>query len=484
MKRVFIGGFHHESDTFNPIITKSDDITVRRGEELRKRTREDSISGIISYLEEKEYELVLSLHARAVPNGEWDKEYYLALKNEFLSALKASLPVDGICLALHGSMRVKDIGSAEEDLLRDIRKITPITPIVASLDMHATVTKEMLEAATAFVGYKCAPHTDTVETGRKAAEILDRIIKEEIEVVMEGYHIPFLLSGEQSETNTSPMKEIMDEIREMEKDEGVISLSLLLGFPWADTSNMGLTALSICDKNRENAREKAERVARLVWSKRYDFAFYSPTYEAEDAIEKTIEEVEKGETPLVLSDSGDNPTAGSSGDVTTFLSLLLQSPLSHLAPPLLYQAFYDPWVVAKAKEKGSGERIKCSLGAHFDTKTSSPIVVDALIKSISNYEGSDIVLLSISGIDVVVTSKHIGCYDPCIMRQLGVIPEERKVICLKLGYLEPEIKAIAKKSFLVLTSGSTNEIFSRLPYKRINRPIFPLDNDGLEIERI
>lgn len=484
MKRVFIGGFHHESDTFNPIITKRDDITVRRGEELRKETREDSISGIISYLEEKGYEIVLSLHARAVPNGEWDKEYYLSLKDEFLSSLKDSLPVDGICLALHGSMRVQNIGSAEEDLLRDIRRISPLVPIVASLDMHATVTKEMLEAATAFVGYKCAPHTDTVETGRKAAEILDRILEGEIDVVMEGYHIPFLLSGEQSETNTSPMKEIMDEIREMEKERGVVSLSLLLGFPWADTANMGLTALSICDKNRENAREKAERVARLVWDKRHSFKFYSPTYEEKEAIEKTIEELEKGETPIVLSDSGDNPTAGSSGDVTSFLSLLLSSPLSHLEPPLVYQAFYDTEVVKKAKEEGSGSRIKCSLGALFDRKTSSPIMVDALVKSISSYEGSDIVLLSISGIDVVVTNKHIGCYDPDIMRKLGVVPEERKVICLKLGYLEPEIKAIAKKSFLVLTAGSTNEIFSRLSYKRINRPIFPLDSDDLEIERM
>lgn len=483
--KIFIGGFHHESDTFNPIITKCDDITLRRGEELRKETREDSISGIISYLEEKKYELVLSLHARAVPNGEWDKEYYLSLKDEFLSSLKNALPIDGICLALHGSMRVKDIGSAEEDLLRDIRKIIPSVPIVASLDMHATVTKEMLEAATAFVGYKCAPHTDTVETGRKAAEILDRTLKGEIDVVMEGYHIPFLLSGEQSETNTSPMKEIMDEIREKEKENGVVSLSLLLGFPWADTSNMGLTALGVCDKDRENAREKAERIAKIVWDKRKSFNFYTPTYEMKEAIEKAIEEVKKGEIPLVLSDSGDNPTAGSSGDVTAFLSLLLQSPLSHFDPPLVYQAFYDPETTKIAKKKGSGNRIKCSLGARFDRKTSSPIMVDALIKSVSNYEGSDIVLLYISGIDVVVTSKHIGCYDPGIMRALGIIPEERKVICLKLGYLEPEIKAIAKKSFLVLTPGSTNEIFFRLPYERINRPIYPLDSDlGLKIERM
>ncbi len=107
MKRVFIGGFHHESDTFNPIVTGRDDITVRRGNELLLSTREDSVRGLVSYLEEQGYSLALSLHARAVPNGEWDRTYYQELKEEFLSSLRSSLPVDGIALALHGSMRVR-----------------------------------------------------------------------------------------------------------------------------------------------------------------------------------------------------------------------------------------------------------------------------------------------------------------------------------------------------------------------------------------
>ena len=86
-------------------------------------------------------------------------------------------------------------------------------------------------------------------------------------------------------------------------------------------------------------------------------------------------------------------------------------------------------------------------------------------------------LLDVGGVDVVVTSKHVGCYDPEMMRALGVEPTERKVIVVKLGYLEPEIRAIAKRSMLVLTDGSTNEVFSRLHYKYLPSPMYPMDRE-------
>ena len=168
--KIFTGGFHHESDTFNPIITGVKDILVRRNDDFNFQMREDSLFGIISRLRERGHEVVTSLHARAVPNGEWDKDIYLYLKNEFINSLKNALPIDGICLALHGSMRVNGIGKAETDLLRTVKLICQNTPIVVALDMHATITEEMLSLTDGVVGYKCAPHTDTVETGEKAAE--------------------------------------------------------------------------------------------------------------------------------------------------------------------------------------------------------------------------------------------------------------------------------------------------------------------------
>lgn len=473
MKRVFIGGFHHESDTFNPITTGKNDITVRRGDELLLSQREDAVRGLVSYFSENGYEPVLSLHARAVPNGEWDREYYLALKEEFLHSLESSLPVDGIALALHGSMRVREIGSAEEDILSSVRRIAPDTPLSVVCDMHATITEKILECVDSISGYKCAPHTDTVETGMLAASVLDWMMRTGRKPRIAAYHIPFLVAGEKSETSTEPMLSIMKRVREIEKKNGVLSASLLMGFPWADTPAGGVTSIVVTESDGDRADEYARIIAEEVWQRRREFRFCSEACSMDDAIALAV-----GNTlyPLVLSDSGDNPTAGSSQDVTVFLRKLLLSPLSLLEPSVLYQGFYDPIVVAEAFRVGVGGRVKGELGGRYDRVTSTPLEIDARVKATAVYSECRVALLDVGGIDVVVTEKHVGCYDVGMMRSLTCDVEKRKVIVVKLGYLEPELRSLAARSVLVLTPGSTNEDFSALGYRSLRRPIYPLDD--------
>lgn len=139
--RVLVGGLHHESDTFNPIVTREKDVKILRGNDLLNHRGEDSISGIIETLTSKNIEVIPTLLARAVPNGEWDKSLYISLKKEILEIAEVN-KVDGVCLALHGSMRIREIGEAEGDLLESLREIYPDIPIVTSLDMHATISKK------------------------------------------------------------------------------------------------------------------------------------------------------------------------------------------------------------------------------------------------------------------------------------------------------------------------------------------------------
>ena len=481
-KRVLVGGMHHESDTFNPITTGENDIWVIRGKELIESKGQSSVCGAIATLKEAGYEVLPALIARAVPNGEWDKNYYLKLKGEFLQAIKDALPLDALCLSLHGSMRVREIGEAEGDLLEDIRKICPDIPILSSLDMHATVSDRMLRYVDGYVGYKCAPHTDTYETGVHAARMTIDTLEKGVKPVLEAVKIPFLIAGEQSETSVEPMKKLIAVLREVEKEKGIMAASYLLGFPWADTADNGVTAMVVADGDRELARKKARELAQLFWDTRSEFGFYNETRETADALKHTKLSIEEGVYPVVLSDSGDNPTAGSSQDVTNFLKeIMADSYLSSLTPPLCYQAFYDPQLVEAAFKAGVGNIVEGTLGAAFDNVKSSPIAVKARVKKLCkawpHAQNSDMALLDVQGIDVVVTSKHVGCYDPEMMRALGVEPEKCKAIVVKLGYLEPDIRAIAKRSMLVLTDGSTNEVFSRLEYKVLSRPMYPFDKD-------
>ncbi|MDD4451020.1 MAG: M81 family metallopeptidase, partial [Sphaerochaeta sp.] len=381
-KRVFVGGLHHESDTFNPIITGRDEIWVTRGADLFTK-RESSYSGIINTLVAAGYEVIPSLVARAVPNGVWDHDYYQELKAELLQKLKEAGSIDAICLSLHGSMRVQNLGEAEQDLLQAIREVHPTTPLFTSLDMHATLTKRMRHAADGFVGYKCAPHTDTYETGIHAALMVIRTLEMGKKPTMAAVRIPMLIAGEQSETSVEPMKSLIKELRSREQQQGVLACSYLLGFPWADGKENAVHAVVVTQDDQDKADRLAKELAQIFWSRKKEFGFYNETRMPADALKATRESIESGVYPVVISDSGDNPTAGSSGDVTNFLSLILSDPvLSKLDPPLLYQGFYDPQVDKEAFEKGVGASFECTLGAKIDTVKSKPVRAKATVKAL------------------------------------------------------------------------------------------------------
>lgn len=480
-KRVLIGGLHHESDTFNPIITSEKDIWVYRGQELINHKDKSSISGIIKTFSEVGYQIIPTLVARAVPNGEWNKEYYLSLKEELLDGIRKAGKLDAICLSLHGSMRVKDIGEAEGDLLESIRNILPNILIISSLDMHATISKRMIKYCNGFVGYKCAPHTDTFETGIQAAKMTINCLENSFTPFMSAVHIPFLVAGEQSETSVEPMKSYTNLLRSQE-NENFMACSILLGFPWADTEENGVSSLVVSRISQSDADNKAMELANIFWNIRKKFGFYNETRMPKDALSEAIKSIENNIYPVVISDSGDNPTAGSSQDVTNFLKIIISDEkYRKLNPPLVYQAIYDSPVVELAKEVGIGKYLKTTLGSKYDVDKSSPIKINALVKEIyrglKSAENCDVVLLDIEGVDVIVTNKHVGCYELEMMRCVKIDPTKCKAIVVKLGYLEPEIRSISKRSIMALTTGSSDELFERLDYKKMKRPIYPLDGD-------
>ncbi len=322
MKRVLVGGMHHESNTFNPILTGYKDIRIKRGEEILSPINNDSIGGIVSTLQQAHYEVFPTLLARAVPNGEWDKDVYMELKEDMLCRIRKAGKIDAICLSLHGSMRVHGLGEAEGDLLRDIRAIYPDIPLITSLDMHATITPSMLQYSDGFVGYKCAPHTDTFETGVHAASMIIDILEHGAIPTTSICRIPMMVAGEMSETSVEPMLTLMTTLKELEKRPSVMAASYLLGFPWADTSINSIVALVVTNNNKELAQEYSKELAQNFWSQRKDFHFYNETHSPIRALDVCIEK-STTHAPVVISDSGDNPTAGSSGDVTNFLTLIL-----------------------------------------------------------------------------------------------------------------------------------------------------------------
>ena len=466
--RVAIGGFFHESNTFSPLVTRAEDFLIFRREEIYAHQDAYLLAkGIISYFQAQAgYELVPLVFARAVPNGEVDAELYGRLKSEFFNYLQEAGPVDACVLALHGSMRVRGIGSAESDLLLALNSAFPGLPVFCGLDMHATVTRDLLRCSEALVGFKTAPHTDAWETGWQTARLADLALSTKTRLRMGAACLDCLIAGEKSETDFEPMRSLIAELREIEALPGVCSASLLLGFPWADAEENGVTALVVTQNDQALADACAHRIRDSFSARRGEFCFSVPAYPPEQALTLALRDTCK---PVLVSDSGDNPTAGSTSDNTAVISLLANE-LKHLTrgKSITVAGIYDPEAVRVCAGR-MGQRISLRVGGNFDTQYCQPLkLLGVPLRVVENFGlyAATLLLFQTEEFDLILTSKHIGFTDLEPFRVLEIDPFAQNVIVVKLGYLTPELQGIAAKAYLALTRGCTDEVLERLPYTR------------------
>jgi len=466
MKTIAIGGFFHESNTFNPIITPEDDFLIYRGDDIY--THGDAYlqaKGIIDFFKDKpDCDLLPLVFARAVPNGVVDKALYMRLKAAFFGQLEGQAKPDIFVLALHGSMRIEEVGSAETDLLLELRARYPHTPVVCGLDMHATVTTAMLQCTQAMVGYKTAPHIDAWETGRHAAHMAYQIVAEHAELCMGAVKIPCLIAGEKSETDVSPMRELIAELHKLEAEEGVCAASYLLGFPWADAEENGVTALVVTNGDQQMADKLAQYLADRFVAVRDRFAFSSPAYPPEEALRQALQESCK---PVFVSDSGDNPTAGSTGDNTTLISLLSNEMKAMTnGKTILVAGIYDPVAVAACRGKQM-QHMALQVGGRYDSMYCRPVVLEGMpVKYLADFglHQAELVLFRTREFDLILSSRHIGFTGVEMFNALGLDYMAYDVIVVKLGYLTEDFKDVAAKSYLALSRGCTDEVLARLTY--------------------
>jgi len=481
MKKFHIGvaGLNHESNTFNPIITTKDDFFIIKGFDfIEKKDTYGSAKGIVEALQSYGYEIYPTVFARAVPNGIVSKDFYLEVKHEIIKMLLEAKNLDAIVLALHGSMYVEDIDDAEGMLLESIRQYFKDIPIFVALDMHTTFTNKMEHNANAFVGYKTAPHIDTYETGVAAAYMAKLSLEYGKNLTMSSYKIPMLIAGEKSESSVIPMKDMIKKLIEEEKNPKIISASYLLGFPWADSKEAGVTVIVVTDNDKKLSAIKSHELAKYFWDKRDQFKFHVETYDNDQSLEKFFS---SKNYPTFLSDSGDNPTAGATGDSTDLLSSLLKrKEINDNSYNILYSGFFDSKSMEIIRQHNIGDICNIELGGHFDKANGKSISMDVKIlcyvKNYGSYN-SELALVKFKNIDIVITSKHIGFGDDGLLEELGINVAEKTYIIVKLGYLEDCFKRVSKYCLMATSLGCSNEILETIKYKNIPRPFYPLDKD-------
>lgn len=469
--RVAVATVSHETNTFTTGRTTLDGFRTATGESLLQSFDAGrSLEGIVTTLRENGVTIEPTVGAATLPDATVSEDAFAWMRDELLDRLDPS--VDGVCLDLHGSMYVEGEPDPEGALLADVREVVgPDVPITAALDMHATVTERMVEHLDGVAGYHTAPHTDVVETGERAADLLLTALGG-TDLALGWERIPMLLAGERSETEAEPMNSLVDALGvAMQRDE-ILDANYFLGFPWADSPYAGCHALvtgTAADQAQVDA--VATELASRFWSRRDEFDFTTEAHRPTDALDVASAEDSR---PVVIAETGDIPGAGGRENLTEFLETALgRDDLGSL----VFAIIADEASYEVCAEAGEGAVVDLSLGRRRDE---GPLPVSGEVSRLVERDGTHVARVDLDGATVLVSDERTNLHrDPAFFESLGIEPADCDVVVLKSGYLSPAWKEVASRRLFALTDGDTNQLLEELPYEQVPRPIYPVDKDAV-----
>ncbi len=470
MARIAIGGFQHETNTFAP--SRADYAAfeagggwpgVQYGEPLFGAVEGANIpaAGAIRALRAMGHSLVATAWAAASPSAQVTDDAYARISGELLSRLKGAAPVDGVYLDLHGAMVVESHDDGEGELLRRVREVVgPRVPIVASLDLHANVTRAMVERADALVAYRTYPHVDMADTGARAARLLDQLLRGGQRLAA-GFHQLDYLTGIPSQCSfIEPCRSIYRELEALESRDGSITLSFTPGFPMADFAECGMAVFGY----GANAKAAVERLRGVVADAEPHFAL--ELHAAADAVRRARSRGAPG-APVVLADTQDNPGAGGNGDTTG----LLKSLIEQKAQDAVLGMLIDPASAARAHAAGLHSTLDFSLGGKSGIAGDAPLAGEFTVERLGDgrftctgpmFKGFRMTLGNMAllrsraapGVRVVLASRKCQAADQEMFRHLGVEPRASRIVALKSSvHFRADFEPIATEVLVVKSPG-------------------------------
>ena len=472
--RVGIGGIAIESSTFSPLHSTLDDFTVLRGDQLQSRYPFMPSWG---FRGRNEIAWLPCLHARAIPGGPVEPAAYAQLKSALLDSIRAVLPLDGFLLDIHGAMNVLGLDDAEGDMVEAIRALVgPRCLVSACMDLHGNVTSRLVALADMFTAYRLSPHEDVLQTREKACANLLYCLDNGIRPMRAWVRIPVILPGERTSTLVEPGRSVYASLHDSDHLPGVLDASLWVGYVWADEPRSSASAI-VTGTDAEAIRREAERIAQRYWDARATFDFVAPAGSADWCIDQALA---CDGNAIVISDSGDNPTAGGAGDIPTFVARLLTRPeFAHSQLTAIYASVPDAQAASACKAGGVGGRASVLLGGKLDPIHAAPLPLEGEVTGLlaDDPVGGDIAVLKVGGVHVIIPSRRKPYHVIRDFANLQLDIAAHKLTVVKIGYLEPELRHAARHAFLALTPGAVNQDIPSLTYTRVQRPIFPLDRE-------
>ena len=471
--RIAIAGIAIESSTFSPAVSHEDAFRARVGDEVFSYypfMAPDS--GIINRAE-----WLPTLRGHAMPGGIVTFEAYESLVTKTLDMLKEAMPLDGIFFDIHGAMSVQGLDDPEGDFIVRIRELVGSDVLIStSMDLHGSVSPRLAQHTDLITCYRLAPHEDAIESKKRAVtNLLERLESGKGKPAYKAWiPVPILLPGEKTSTRIEPGKSLYAQIPDLLDGDRVIDAAIWMSYPWADEPRNHGVVMAYGD-DKEAVGKAAEQLARRFWDVRRAFEFVAPTTYLEEALEKALASDMK---PFIISDMGDNPTAGGAGDVTwTLHELFKHSALQKSGKTLIYASIPGAELVKKAIEAGVGGEIDATAGAEVDNRFAPPIRLKGVITAIKEDSTNSEVVVKSGNIYTIVTEKRNAYHYEKQFTDLSLNPREEDLLVVKIGYLVPELYEMRGDWIMALTPGGVDQDLLRLPYKRVPRPIFPLDPD-------
>jgi microcystin degradation protein MlrC len=487
MARIAIAGILHETNTFAPMITTYKDFAgeavdmpkLRKPEDLLalKGTRANvSTAGVLDTLGDK-HELIPLMIASAQPASTVTKDAFDRLTGQIVDLLKEKGPFDAVYLELHGAMVTEEYEDAETEIQRRVRSVVGKIPVVVTFDLHGNIPRVCIDEFDAAVGYRTYPHVDVYETGVRVAHLLQHIL--DGKPVYKAYtRLPYLISPSTASSFTEPLLTIYPKLEQIEKGEGVLSVTFMHGFLLSDIYEAG-PSLFTYGVTQEAADDALDKLYDLLMD--YEGGFAQKMYSPDEAVEKAMQDAQIASKPVVLADVQDNAGGGGTSDTVWVLEALVR----HNAQDAALGLIFDPAAAEKCHAAGVGAQVELDLGGKLmpghkpfhglftvEQLHDGPFEPTGPVLKGSKPNLGKMAHVSIGGVHISVSSVRTQMNDRSFYKVVGIEPERMKIVVVKsTNHYRADFQPIAHEVLLVEAPGAHMENPRVLPYKRLREGV-------------
>jgi len=489
--RILSAGIQHETNTFATTPTTTADFSrdSHLGEEFaggdaivaRYQDTNTIHGGYLVGAAAAGFEIVTLFNVHACPSGMVTRDCFEELVGEMISRITAALPADGVLLDLHGAMVTEEFEDAEAEIVRRVCEVVgESTPVVVTLDLHANISRPLVQRSTVIVGFDTYPHVDMGDRGREAALLIKRIVAGEVQPQQAFVQLPMLTVPPMQCTLREPMAGIVEQLNALEQRPGILTATIAMGFPFADIACMGVSVLVTSDGDMGVAEAAADEIAGWLWDARTALQPHLV------AVEKAMEIAAVADGLVILADGSDNPGGGAPCDGTVALQAMIDADFQGGIVGLIV----DPETVQQAVVAGVGEVVEVCLGGKTDTLHGESVMATAEVLALSDgeyvYGGamaqgiSDTLgpttLLKIGGVQVIVSSLRKQLIDRNMAATVGVDFADFKLLVLKSAvHFRADIGPLAELILDADTPGVHRPDFSCFDYKNVRQDVYPLN---------